>query len=362
MNQGVEAHQKSRQLPLLTGLRGLAASIVLISHTAIVGMLPPILGHGFGQVGVMIFFVLSGFLMTYLYIQKKPTKENISSYVRARVGRVVPLYLIVVVVSVFVSNFVYPEFRYSLPFDDIGQILQALFFVQAPWELWTIPVEVQFYAVFVVAWLLFPKMRNGSVFLVGAVISLPAVVYLGLFQAKPSILPTYGFAFFLGAAFALFLPQLKKSLLGRLPGPLGAVFLVLLFVNLPGLRDELHLSISPGSLYISTWLDPVTWLIVSGLFACCLTGSASLKMLFDSRVFIFLGDISYGLYLLHYPILEITARLVGTSILGLLVGAGASIGLAWLSYRYFERPMMAFIRERRWSKFIGAGEGPHDAP
>ncbi|SCX30457.1 acyltransferase family protein [Mycolicibacterium fluoranthenivorans] len=361
MANSVEVSKQPTQIPLLTGLRGMAASIVLISHAAIVGMLPSILGHGFGQVGVMIFFVLSGFLMTFLYIQRIPNKKNISSYLRARVGRVVPLYLIVVVVSVVVSNFLYREFRYSLPLADVGQILQALFFVQAPWELWTIPVEVQFYAVFVLAWMLYPKMGKGSVLLVGAAVTLPAIVYLGLWQAKPSILPTYGFAFFLGAVLAVYLPQLKRLLAGRLPGFLGAAFLVLLFVNLPGLRDEFHLSIAPGSLYISTWLDPITWVIVAGLFVCCLVGSTSLKM-FDSRVFIFLGNISYGLYLLHYPILEITARFVGTSIVGLFVGCGASIGLAWLSYRYFERPVMALIRGSRRSRFIGAGEGGHEGP
>lgn len=359
MAHSIEANKQPTQLPLLTGLRGLAASIVLISHAAIVGMLPSVLGHGFGQVGVMIFFVLSGFLMTFLYVQRAPNKKNMSSYVRARVGRVVPLYLIVVVASIVVSNFLYREFRYSLPLDDIPQILRALFFVQAPWELWTIPVEVQFYAVFVVVWLLYAKIGRGSVFLVGAAVTLPAAVYLGLWQAKPAILPTYGFAFFLGAALAVYLPQLKRSLVGRVPGFLGAAFLALLFVNLPGLRDELHLSIAPGSLYISTWLDPITWVIVTGLFVCCLVGSRSLKM-FDSRAFVFLGNISYGLYLLHYPILEIAARFLGTSVVGLFVGCGASIGLAWLSYRYFERPVMALIRGKRRSRFIGAGEGGHD--
>jgi peptidoglycan/LPS O-acetylase OafA/YrhL len=355
MSQGVEERKQSAQIPLLTGLRGLAASIVLFSHTAIVGMLPRVFGHGFGQVGVMIFFVLSGFLMSYLYIGREPNKKNVSSYIRARIGRVAPLYLIVVLISVVVSNFVYGQFRYSLPLDQIGQILQAILFIQAPWELWTIPVEVQFYAVFVIAWLLYPKAGKASLFIVGAIASLPAVIYLGVYQEKPSILPTYAFAFFLGAITAVFLPQIKSRLGGRFPSFLGAVFLVLLFLNLPALRDEMHLSISPGSVYISTWLDPATWFIVYGLFICCLMETSTLAM-FDSKPFIFLGNISYGLYLLHFPILELTARHIGTSPVGLLVGVAGSIFLAWLSYRYFEVPVMKIIRGRRPSRIIDTDE------
>jgi peptidoglycan/LPS O-acetylase OafA/YrhL len=250
---------------------------------------------------------------------------------------------------------VYEHFRYSLPLDNAGQILQAILFVQAPWELWTIPVEVQFYAAFVLAWLLYPKMGRAAPIVVGTVVSFPAAIYLGLYQEKPSILPTYAFAFFLGAITGVYLPQLKRFLNGRMPGFLGALFLLLLFVNLPALRDEMGLSISPGSVYISTWLDPATWFVVYGLFVCCLMASPSLAIL-DSRPFIFLGEISYGLYLLHYPVLEITARFVGTSLLGLIVGVVGSTGLAWLSYRYFELPAMRCVRGRKPSRTIGTDE------
>jgi peptidoglycan/LPS O-acetylase OafA/YrhL len=345
MSQSPDVQQKDNQIPLLTGLRGLAAGIVLVSHSAIVGMLPSALGYGFGQVGVMIFFVLSGFLMAHLYLGREPGKRNVSSYIRARVGRVVPLYLSVVFASIVISNSIYPDFRYQFPIGDTATIAKAVLFVQAPWELWTIPVEVQFYAVFIIIWLLRPKLGWPAIFLVGAMVMVPAVVYLGIYRIKPAILPTYGFAFFIGVVAAEFLPRIRK-LKGRLPAVAGLVFLALLFVNLPAVRDQFHLSVAPGNIYTSTWLDPVTWFIVCGLFVCCLMESPGLAVL-DSRPFVFLGNISYGLYLLHYPILEITARFVGTSLLGLLVGAGASVGLAWASYRWFELPVMEIIRGRR---------------
>ena len=59
-----------KEIGALTGLRGVAALIVFVSHGANEGVLPAMLGNGFGQIGVMIFFVLSGFLMGQLYLRR----------------------------------------------------------------------------------------------------------------------------------------------------------------------------------------------------------------------------------------------------------------------------------------------------
>ncbi|MGY4859441.1 acyltransferase family protein [Cryobacterium sp. AP23] len=340
---GAHSNKLQSQLPQLTGLRGLAAAIVFVSHAAIVGFLPPVFGHGFGQVGVMIFFVLSGFLMAHLYIRREPSAENLAAYARARIGRVVPLYLVLVIISVVISNFVWDDFRYALPLSDPALIMRSLLFIEAPWELWTIPVEVQFYLVFVLTWVLFRKLGAWSVVLIAVAVSIPAVIYLGLLDTKPSILPTYGFAFFIGALTAVHLPRIKRALTGRVPAVGGIVFLALLFVNTPGFREQLGLSISPGAGYMSTWLDPITWLIVYGLFLSCLLVLPSLRFL-DSKPFTVLGDISYGLYLLHFPILELAAHFLGVNVLSFLAATLASAGLAWLSYRFFEVPTMRLIR------------------
>ena len=58
-----------KRIHTLTGLRGIAALLVFISHCGAQSILPSFLGKGFGQIGVMLFFVLSGFLMTHLYIR-----------------------------------------------------------------------------------------------------------------------------------------------------------------------------------------------------------------------------------------------------------------------------------------------------
>src|SRR3546814_2038573 len=125
----------------------------------------------------MIFYGLSGFLMAHLYLPKPPTASNIGSYARARFGRVVPLYVALVVASVLISNVFYKDFRYALPIDDPAQILRSVLFIEAPWELWTIPVEMQFYLAFVIAWRLYPRLGKWALVLTSIFISVPAVFY-----------------------------------------------------------------------------------------------------------------------------------------------------------------------------------------
>lgn len=344
-SQGSHPPAARGSIPYLTGLRGLAAAIVFISHAAIAGFLPSPLGHGFGQVGVMIFFVLSGYLMSHLYIKRPFTAANVRSYAAARVGRVVPLYLAVVAVSIVVFNFVWADFRYALDLDEPGVLLRAALFLNAPFELWTIPVEIQFYVTFIAAWWLYGRLGRMAIVLVAVLVTAPALFYMAVYQATPTILPTYGFAFFLGALTADLMPIIQSRLGGRVPSLTGAVFLVLLFLNTPELRERVGLTIvDPSQVFLSTWLDPITWVIVYGLFVSCLLTLPSLRLL-DSRPFVQLGNISYGLYLLHYPIIEIVDRTIGNSPLGLITAAVASCGLAWLSYRYFEVPLMKRIRQ-----------------
>lgn len=82
----------------LDGLRGLAAYTVVISHFSLVTRSYADIFGLSGQVGVMIFFVLSGFLMGK-YVQSDFTLPNVVRYYQQRFSRVIPLYLIVVLLS-----------------------------------------------------------------------------------------------------------------------------------------------------------------------------------------------------------------------------------------------------------------------
>jgi peptidoglycan/LPS O-acetylase OafA/YrhL len=71
----------------LNMLRGIAALIVVVSHYSnSTNILHGILGHGAGQIGVMIFFILSGFLMSYLYMDTAFNRNEIATFMIARIA------------------------------------------------------------------------------------------------------------------------------------------------------------------------------------------------------------------------------------------------------------------------------------
>ena len=266
----------------LTGLRGIAALIVFLSHATNEGMLPWVFGRGFGQIGVMIFFVLSGFLMTHLYAHRDFNGKEIRAYAVARFARVVPLYLALLLISVIVSNFIDAGFYYE--FDKPGRIIRSALFIDAPYVFWTIPVEVQFYAVFIGFWWLIQRRANPALlFAFAAATLVPSIVIYFLFDHKtPKIVSYYSYGFFIGAGTALIYNQLKANARFQTAANiLGIVMLVLVFVNLPAVRERGGPAafIFIDNTYVRTWLDPVSWIVVYGLTLCAALNARSLAIL-----------------------------------------------------------------------------------
>lgn len=130
-------------VPALDGLRGFAALTVFVSHFSnAFNLWGGLLGSGAGQVGVMLFFALSGYLMGRLYLDLPFSSSAVLTFFRRRVARVVPLYLVVVAIA------------FSLGLYGVTQanLFEHLLFLRGSGVLWTIPVEVQFYALFPVLW------------------------------------------------------------------------------------------------------------------------------------------------------------------------------------------------------------------
>jgi peptidoglycan/LPS O-acetylase OafA/YrhL len=76
-------------IPALTGLRGVAAAWVALFHLT-VGV--PILRHG--DLGVDVFFILSGYVLTYVYAGKLANSAAYFGFIRARLARIYPLHLV----------------------------------------------------------------------------------------------------------------------------------------------------------------------------------------------------------------------------------------------------------------------------
>ena len=330
----------------LTGLRGLAALIVFVSHSANESLLPSYLGHGFGQIGVMLFFVLSGFLMAYLYIHEDVNGENVRKYMLARIGRVFPLYFALLLFSIVITRYISPESFYPFKFDDLGAALRALLLIEAKYVFWTIPVEVQFYVVFVGFWFLYKKGFSAYFLLLFIILTmLPSVVLYIIFSELPKIVSTYSYAFFLGVLSALLYDNIKHSPSARKLFSVTALpALLLLFVNLPEIRSKYDILVFGDSAILRIWGDPVTWAIVYTVFISAALNIRSLNIL-NSKFFVRLGDVSYGFYLIHYPVLMFFV--VETNIASpakFSLAFVVTFALSHLSFYFFERPAAKKIR------------------
>ena len=164
--------------PGLNGLRFIAVFAVILGHIELIKSLkglPNVFNLPFyintsGHLGVLLFFVLSGFLITYLLLEELNLKGTISVgyfYLR-RILRIWPLYFLMIIISIFFIPVIYTYFNfpsYSYSFDQVWYYLIFLpnfaksfkYFVQGATHLWSVGIEEQFYLIWPLLILLFRK-------------------------------------------------------------------------------------------------------------------------------------------------------------------------------------------------------------
>ena len=294
------------QIRKLNTLRGLAALIVFFTHFSdITNWLDGILGGGSGAYGVMLFFVLSGFLMSYLYLDKAFNAENVKSYFLARVGRVVPLYFTVVFCSYLLSQ-MGSDSLYSIP--DTNALLGHLLFIHGESVLWSIPPEIQFYFLFVVFWS-FAKHRVGYIYL--SIISVMLFLFfanfpriVGDFNGIPynffSVLRTLPY-FFIGVIFGMHYRRLKVPIYLKKHWFIFALLLIPL----------MYPAFSPinSADKQRMWLSYEVLLVMSSVFFCVVFLVPNNNILLSNKLGDFLGKVSFSLYLLHMPIISFVNKL-----------------------------------------------------
>jgi peptidoglycan/LPS O-acetylase OafA/YrhL len=316
----------------LDGLRGLAAYTVVVSHVSnATGVFGGLLGGGAGQVGVLLFFVLSGFLMGRLYFDQALTVASVATFFRRRVARVVPLYLIVVLGSYFWSGWYGRPWPLFAVTDE--NVLAHLLFLEGTSILWTVPTEIQFYLLFPAVWLIARRLGMSVLLVFGLAIALTLASPL----ARPIVLPYL--PYFLSGLFVAKLPH---------PGDrrhVDGVFVLALLayvVTLPKVAAAL-------GLHAGAMCSPSVYLIALPVLLTATLYSPLAERTLGHPVAAFGGAISYSVYLLHMPLLLI---LQGTPIAAnayvfLLVVLAAATLAGWLSFRFVEHPLRRLISGQR---------------
>jgi peptidoglycan/LPS O-acetylase OafA/YrhL len=322
--------------PELDGLRGAAALIVVISHcTNETNLWGGMLGFGGGQLGVMIFFALSGYLMGALYLNRKFRPAPVWEYVARRIARVGPLYYLVVLMALGVFLFAPAFVVYEV---TPANVIQHLGFVSGVSVLWTIPVEIQFYCTFLMLWGV--RSLYLPAFIVICLIGLATAWFLpgdpvGWRHTLPLTLP-----FFLIGLLISVLPEAGRQWSRHVWSVPFLASCALVLAAFPRIYPQVF-----GQQQGEPWLEPICMISIAALLTTTLRSSLA-RMLFGNVVGRYLGAISYSVYLLHYPVLVLiknTTTLKDSPELFLAATIGGVLILATITYLLVERPARVWI-------------------
>jgi peptidoglycan/LPS O-acetylase OafA/YrhL len=344
-------------VPVLNGLRCLAVLIVFASHASNIFYGGKITGWGGGQLGVMLFFMLSGFLMAYLYAGNPASISEQWKFVVNRFARIYPLFAVVVFACFVIHRFAVPIWAYRIvsPHD----VVEHLLFVRGYNIFWTIGPEVFFYLLFLILWRAY---RSSVVAFVAVVVAALGVAWLPVSVVSSNSLARLHdtLPYFLAGTFlGLRSEQLLAFARQGSRWPLLA-FWVSLSVFALSFPEVIRLFAEvPKRLTGDPWPDPWSfpfYLLASGcLFVASILAS---PWLLANRVAGFLGKISFSFYLLHYAVIEnVKDWFPGCPVRAIAVAFVVTTALSACTYGGIEAPMRRLVRR------VGAfGARPERAP
>lgn len=327
------------------GLRALAILLVLFYH-----VFPSIVKGGF--IGVDIFFVISGFLITGIILKDlKNSTFSFSSFFSRRIRRIFPVLLVVISSSLiagwflllpkefmelgkhvaggvwYVANFtLWSDSGY---FDALPELKPLL-------HLWSLSIEEQFYLIWPVA-LFFAVRKKKQILPLLIILLILSFAINAIYILKNSDLVFY-FPFFrfweilIGALLSLLLFEKRLSSFSTKKSNLISVIGLTLIIFAT-------LKLTKYSLF------PGWWALLPTLGTAMIIGAGNEswlnKNIFSNKIIVWIGLISYPLYLWHWPIFSFVFISVGElpHHLDKLIVLISSFLLAWISYRFIETPI-----------------------
>lgn len=370
------ASGRTRIRPDIQGLRALAVVVVVLDH--LIGW------PSGGFIGVDIFFVISGFLITGLLLREyeKAGRISFGNFYRRRIKRIIPASLVVIVVTLLGAYAIFRPSRFHGTAQD--GVAAALFYANRRFaaigtdyfranvpvsplqHFWSLSVEEQFYfvwpAVMLLVLTLVAKQPNGGPaqarLCAGLIIGLISVASFAWAFRETQTSPTQAYfstfsrGWELGAGTALACAAPLCSRLAARVRPLLAWLGIGLMVAGLFLVDS-------SSAFPAPW----ALLPVLGAVLVILAGTGADRHRFllplTNPVSGYLGNISYSLYLWHFPVIIIGgAVFLGRGTVFYLGCAAAMILLAVFSYHLIEDP----VRRSSWLSGQRAGAAGTTTP
>lgn len=366
-------------LPGLDGLRALAVMGVLLYHADL-----PFMPGGF--LGVDVFFVLSGFLITSLILEEfdRSGRVDFKAFYLGRARRLLPAVLLLLLVVSVAAAFVYRDAARQVASDVLASVLYVnnwwyVLADQSYFEsigrppmlkhLWSLSVEEQFYLVWpAIAYLVVRRWRRRGLVLVASLLALASTVWMAVLAvsngfpdyADPSRAyfgtDSHAMGLLIGAALAC---------LWR-PGRLSATVprggrIILTTTGVMALLAVLWFFVAVGE--FTPWLYRGGFLglalIVALLIAIATHPAVLVGRVLGMRPLRYIGQRSYGLYLWHWPVYMVTRPSLDIPIDGfalLVLRLALTFGIAELSYRFVEIPIRRGAIGRMTARWRSAGE------
>jgi peptidoglycan/LPS O-acetylase OafA/YrhL len=329
-------------IPQLDGMRAVAVLMVVVAHVG--SFLPSAesAAYQLGGRGVIMFFVLSGYLITSLALNEEAKYGRLSFkafYIR-RTFRIFPLYyLVLLLYCLLVLGLGFaPDKRAGLvkilPYyftylQEIGLArvgAENVVFSQS----WSLGYEEKFYLVWPLIVFGFLKARKPHrPYVAGALIVFFAACGLAQPKTDLGLFPYYHIL--VGCLLALVRPRSA-----RWPLTYPALALVLLSQFATPLFSKL-----PTAQMLNTIAFTIA---VAGLFAGILSEETVVRRALAWRPLVFIGKVSYGIYLIHVLCIHACLKVSQNPFVVLLLSAATSIAFASVLYRVIESPLIAVGR------------------
>jgi peptidoglycan/LPS O-acetylase OafA/YrhL len=330
--------------PEIDGLRAVAVIAVIFYHAELEVFNQSLFTGGF--LGVDIFFVISGYLISKIILNEVRDTGRFSflNFYKRRAKRILPMLFFVMIVSFpFVYQFVIPNFFVSYS----KSIISSLFFASNFyfWDLgigydqlqeiqfqpflhtWSLSVEEQFYFVFPITLIFlikYFKKHLNLIIIIGLFLSLLLADWMSQAHASFNFysLPSRGWELLAGTLIALMEIKRKKNKKNILNDVFPLVGIILILYSLISFNDRMFLP----SFYS---LVPIVGVCMIIWFS---NKNDLITKLLSSKIFVGAGLISYSLYLWHYPIFILFNE--SNKIYLILL----TIFLSILSYFFIEKP------------------------
>ncbi|MFV0496353.1 acyltransferase family protein [Mycobacterium sp.] len=387
--------QITGEIRALTGLRIVAALWVVLFHyrpmladlsPELSDTLAPVLDSG--AQGVDLFFILSGFVLTWNYLDRMGlvwSARDTLHFLWLRLARVWPVYLVtlhlaavIVILSLHVGHVPLPEVRDLTAVSYVRQVLLVQlwyqpFFDESSWNgpAWSISAEWLAYLLFALIVVVILRMeratRARSLMLLAFLASLPPILLLlasGQFYTPWSWLPRIVTQFVAGALACAAVRRLRLSRLVR---------------QVAGYLGLLLMAAMVGAFY---WLDahPIGGVVDSGgvvdvlfvpLVILLAVGLSGLPWILSTRLMVYGGEISFSLYMVHELVHTVWGWSVAQfeltpqdtpwkwNVVALIVIA---LALSSLMYHLVEEPARHWMRRMAGARAVPAGHRPDDSP